>query len=72
MMRHSADKFGRIHRRSCWHVSTKLAACTPTFFQPSFKLKKKRREAAKVIKRYHPPAKPYERALANPSGRTAA
>jgi len=35
------------------------------FFQPSFKLKEKRREGAKVIKRYHPPLT-YERALAHP------
>jgi hypothetical protein len=36
------------------------------FFQPSFKLKEKRREGAKVIKRYHPPSTPYQRALAHP------
>jgi Integrase core domain len=36
------------------------------FFQPSFKLKDKRREGAKVIKRYHNPLTPYERALAHP------
>ena len=36
------------------------------FFQPSFKLKEKRREGAKLIKRYHPPATPYARALAHP------
>ena len=36
------------------------------FFQPSFKLAEKRREGAKVIKRYHPPATPYARALAHP------
>src|SRR5262245_30273845 len=36
------------------------------FFQPSFKLKEKRREGAKVIKRYHDPMTPYERALGNP------
>src|SRR6202049_1369317 len=36
------------------------------FFQPSFKLKEKRREGAKVIKRYHAPRTPYERALAHP------
>jgi hypothetical protein len=36
------------------------------FFQPSFKLKEKRREGAKVIKRYHLPSTPYERALAHP------
>jgi len=37
------------------------------FFQPSFKLKEKRREGAKVIKRYHLPSTPYERALAHPN-----
>ena len=36
------------------------------FFQPSFKLKEKRREGARVIKRYHAPATPYARALAHP------
>jgi hypothetical protein len=36
------------------------------FFQPSFKLKEKRREGAKVIKRYHAPSTPFERALAHP------
>lgn len=36
------------------------------FFLPSFKLREKRREGAKVIKRYHAPAMPYERALAHP------
>jgi hypothetical protein len=37
------------------------------FFQPSFKLKEKRREGAKVIKRYYAPATPYGRALAHPA-----
>src|SRR5271168_361624 len=36
------------------------------FFQPSFKLKEKRREGAKVIKRYHAPSTPCERALTHP------
>src|SRR5262249_35844505 len=36
------------------------------FFQPSFKLKEKRREGAKVIKRYHDLATPSDRALAHP------
>lgn len=36
------------------------------FFQPSFKLAGKKREGAKVIKRYHPPATPYQRLLADP------
>jgi hypothetical protein len=31
------------------------------FFQPSFKLKEKQREGAKVIKRYRAPATPCER-----------
>jgi hypothetical protein len=35
------------------------------FFQPSFKLKAKRREGAKVIKQYHRPATPCERLLAS-------
>jgi hypothetical protein len=39
------------------------------FIQPSFKLKEKRREGAKVIKRYHAPLTPYQRARAHPSGR---
>jgi hypothetical protein len=42
------------------------------FFQPSFKLKEKRREGAKVIKRYHAPVTPYERALAHPGVEDAA
>jgi len=36
------------------------------FFQPSFKLKEKRREGAKVIKCYHDPSTPYEQVLAHP------
>jgi hypothetical protein len=35
------------------------------FFQPSFKLKSKTRDGAKVRKQYHPPATPAERLLAN-------
>lgn len=33
------------------------------FFQPSFKLAEKHRDGAKVHKRYHPPATPYQRLL---------
>jgi hypothetical protein len=36
------------------------------FLQPSFKLKDKRREGAKVIKRYHAPSTPHQRAPAHP------
>ncbi|MET4324038.1 hypothetical protein ABIC02_007830 [Bradyrhizobium sp. RT5a] len=39
------------------------------FFQPSFKLKEKRREGAKVIKRYHAPLTPYQRAGASQGDR---
>lgn len=33
------------------------------FFQPSFKLKSKRRDGARVVKTYHPPMTPCERVL---------
>ena len=36
------------------------------FFQPSFKLAEKHRDGAKVHKRYHPPATPYQRLLDDP------
>lgn len=36
------------------------------FFQPSFKLREKRRDGAVVKKTYHPPATPYQRLLADP------
>ena len=36
------------------------------FFQPLFKLADKSREGAKVRKRHHPPATPYQRLLADP------
>jgi hypothetical protein len=35
------------------------------FFQPSFKLKSKTREGAKVVKKYHVPTTPYERLLSD-------
>jgi hypothetical protein len=37
-----------------------------SFFQPSFKLAEKEREGAKVRKRYHSPATPFQRLLADP------
>src|SRR6185437_8300254 len=42
------------------------------YFQPSFKLKSKTREGAKVRKTYETPATPCERLLAHPSLATAA
>ena len=54
----TAQVMARLYAAARLHVN---------FFQPSFKLKEKRREGAKVIKRYHMPATPYERALAHPA-----
>ena len=53
----TAQVMARLYAAARLHVN---------FFQPSFKLKEKRREGAKVIKRYHAPATPYERALVHP------
>jgi len=53
----TAGVMGRLYAAARLYVN---------FFQPSFKLKEKRREGAKVIKRYHDPSTPYERTLAHP------
>jgi hypothetical protein len=53
----TARAMGRLYAAARLYVN---------FFQPSFKLKEKRREGAKVIKRYHAPLTPYQRALAHP------
>jgi hypothetical protein len=61
--------YGRFDGVEMTRVLERLYAASrlhTNFFQPSFKLKDKRREGAKVIKRYHVPATPYERALAHP------
>jgi len=61
--------YGRFEGIDTAHVLVRLYAASrlhTNFFQPSFKLKDKRREGAKVIKRYHAPATPYARALAHP------
>src|SRR4051794_34653890 len=60
--------YGRFDGIETMRVMGRLYAAARlyvNFFQPSFKLKEKRREGAKVIKRYHPPLT-YERALAHP------
>jgi hypothetical protein len=60
--------YGRFHGAETARVMARLYAAARlyvNFFQPSFKLKEKRREGAKVIKRYHAPCTPYERALAH-------
>jgi len=53
----TARTMGRLYAAARLYVN---------FFQPSFKLKDKRREGAKVIKRYHVPSTPYQRALTHP------
>jgi hypothetical protein len=53
----TAQAMARLYAAARLHVN---------FFQPSFKLKEKRREGAKVIKRYHAPATPYARSLSHP------
>jgi hypothetical protein len=61
--------YGRFDGVETARVMARLYAAARlhvNFFQPSFKLWEKRREGAKVIKRYHAPATPYERALAHP------
>src|SRR5262249_61847011 len=61
--------YGRFAGADTARVMSRLYAAARlyiNFFQPSFKLKEKRREGAKVSKRYHAPSTPYERALAHP------
>ena len=61
--------YGRFDGVEAAQVMARLYAAARlyvNFFQPSFKLKEKRREGAKVIKRYHAPATPFERAVAHP------
>jgi hypothetical protein len=61
--------YGRFEGIETARILIRLYAASrlhTNFFQPSFKLKDKRREGAKVIKRYHAPATPYARALAHP------
>ena len=61
--------YGRFNGVETARVMARLYAAARlyvNFFQPSFKVKEKRREGAKAIKRYHNPSMPYERALAHP------
>src|ERR1700716_2520780 len=66
--------YGRFEGVETARVMVRLYAAARlyvNFFQPSFKLKEKRREGAKVIKRYHAPSTPCERALAHPKATAA-
>ena len=51
--------------RPCWRELYRSVRLFVNFFQPSFKLAAKSRDGAKVRKRYHPPATPYQRLLAD-------
>jgi hypothetical protein len=58
--------YGRLEGIGMATVLTKLheaARLYVNFFQPSFKLKSKKREGAKIIKKYFKPATPYLRLL---------
>ena len=52
----AAEVLGALHEAARLYVN---------FFQPSFKLKSKMREGAKVTKKYYLPATPFERLLAS-------
>ena len=54
----AGESLGRLYASARLHGN---------LFQPSFKLKEKRREGARVIKRYHAPEPPVMRALAHAS-----
>ena len=59
--------YGRLEGVVAAQVLNRLYAASRlfvNFFQPSFKLASKVRAGAKVTKRYHPPAAPYQRLLA--------
>jgi hypothetical protein len=61
--------YGRFEGLAAAQVLARLYAAARlyvNFFQPSFKLKEKRREGAKVVKLYHAPATPFARAQARP------
>jgi hypothetical protein len=63
---------GGYRRLEGLEAATALARLYPTvrlfvnFFQPSFKLAEKERDGARVRKRYHRPATPCQRLLADP------
>lgn len=59
--------YGRLSGLQATHALAKLYASARlyiNFFQPSFKLKTKTRDGARVSKTYHPPATPCDRLLA--------
>lgn len=62
--------YGRLSGRAETQALAQLYAVSRryvNFFQPSFKLKSKRREGARVHKTYHPPMTPCDRLLSLPT-----
>ena len=62
--------YGRFEGIDTARILARLyaAACLlANYFQPSFKLRSKRREGAKLIKRYFDPETPFARAMKHPS-----
>ena len=60
--------YGRLSGMKATEMLSSLyevSRCYVNFFQPSFKLKSKTRQGAKVTKQYHAPATPYQRLLAS-------
>ena len=60
--------YGRFEGMAVAQALARLYAAArlhTNLFQPSFKLKEKKRIGARVIKRYHPPAPPVDRVLAH-------
>src|SRR5581483_7275115 len=58
--------YGRLQGLTATAALRRLYECSRlyiNFFQPSFKLKSKQREGARVHKTYHPPETPYRRLL---------
>jgi hypothetical protein len=61
--------YGRFSGLAATHALAELYAASRlyvNFFQPSFKLKSKTRDVARVSKTYHPPPTPCDRLLASP------
>ncbi len=54
----AAEALGRLYGAARLHGN---------LFQPSFKLREKRREGARVVRRYHPPVAPVARVLSHPA-----
>jgi hypothetical protein len=64
-------RFSGLVAGQCLAQLYRIVRLHVNYFQPSFKLRSKTREGAKVKKQYHKPATPCDRLLAHPSVSTA-